>query len=149
MAMEMISESRELDQIICEFKERYFRFFPEKATHLGDHRFDRYLSTWNRQGVKEKTTFLEHYRDLVNNSLDTRALILKNITESHLFHLKRIKPFLNPDFFVKQALGAIDRIIYLLEKGDNTDIQHHLADSLVARVSLFPVLFEHSREWLK
>jgi len=139
----------ELDQIISQFRERYFRFFPEKATHLGDHRFDRLLGIWSRQGVKEKITFLEHYRDLVNGSLETKALVLKNITESHLFHLKQVKPYLNPDFFVNQALNSIDRIIYLLEKVDGKEERHSLADSLVARVSLFPVLFEHSRQWLK
>lgn len=132
-----------------QFKETYFKFFPEKATWLGDHRFDKFLGSWSRKGVKEKLNFLNHYRDLVKNSLKTEDLILKNICESLIFHISSIKPYLRPDFFVNHALGAIDRNIYLLKAATIREIQEELADSLVARVSLFPILFEHSRQWLK
>ncbi len=138
----------DISKIIIEFRDRYFRFFPKKATYLGNHDYDDILGKWNREGVREKITFLEHYRDLVKESLEIDALILKNIIDSNLFHLKVIKPYLRPDFFVSYALESIDRLIHLLEKFKNQANQKDLVNSLVSRVNGFPILFEHSKEWL-
>ncbi len=141
--------SQQTISIGAQFKETYFNFFPERATFLGDHRFDKYLGCWNKEGVREKLNFLNHYRDLVKNSLKPEDLILKNICESLIFHIGKIKPYLRPDFFVNHALSSIDRNIYLIQAANTKETQEALADSLVSRVSLFPILFEHSRQWLK
>jgi hypothetical protein len=138
----------DISRTIIEFRDRYFRFFPPKATHLGNHDYDDILGKWNREGVREKITFLEHYRDLVKESLEIDALVLKNIIDSHLFHLKVIKSYLRPDFFVGYALESVDYLIHLLEKAQDDSARKDLVNALVSRVNGFPVLFEQSKEWL-
>ena len=138
-----------METLIDRFKDTYFSYFPERATFLGEHKYDSLLGLWDKDGVKEKLNFLNHYRDLVKNNMETGAQILKNICESHIFHIKKVKPYLRPDFFVSYALQSIDRNIFLLNATNDKKLQDDLANSLVARVSLFPILFEHSRQWLK
>jgi len=58
----------DISKTVIEFRDKYFRFFPKKATHLGNHDYDNVLGKWNKEGVREKITFLEHYRDLVKES---------------------------------------------------------------------------------
>jgi len=138
-----------LNTLTNRFKETYFNYFPERATWLGDHNYDHLLGLWDKEGVQEKLNFLNHYRDLVKNNMETEARILKNICESQIFHIKNVKPYLRPDFFVSYALQSIDRNIFLLNATEDKNLQDELANSLVSRVSLFPILFEHSRQWLK
>jgi hypothetical protein len=138
----------ELSKTILEFRDRYFRFFPKKATELGNHDYDDSLGKWNREGVRERITFLQHYHDLIKDSLEIDALILKNIIDSNLFHLKVVKPHTRPDFFVTYALDSIDRLIHLVEQTEDSESRAQVVDALVSRVNGFPVLFEQSREWL-
>jgi len=138
-----------ISKTVIEFRDKYFRFFPKKATQLGNHDYDYVLGKWNKEGVREKITFLEHYRDLVKESLEIDALIIKNIIDSHLFHLKVVKPYLRPDFFVGYSLESIDYMIHLLEKAQDKAVRKELVNSLVSRVNGFPILFEQSKEWLK
>ncbi|MDY6971736.1 MAG: DUF885 family protein [Thermodesulfobacteriota bacterium] len=137
-----------ISRIIQEFRDRYFMFFPTKATLLGAHDYDDTIGRWDREGVREKMTFLEHYRDLVKDSMEIDALVLKNVIDSTLFHLKFVKPYCRPDFFVNHALESIDYLIHLLEKAEDEAIQKDIVNSLVSRVSGFPILFENSKEWL-
>lgn len=137
-----------LATIIPEFREKYFMFFPTKATLMGNHDYDASLGRWDREGVREKITFLEHYRDLVKGSQEIDALIIKNIIDSIIFHLRHVKPYLRPDFFVNYALESIDYLIHLLEKADDGAAKRSIVNSLVSRVNNFPVLFMQSREWL-
>ncbi len=95
-----------MENVVDQFRETYFKYFPERATFLGEHRFDRYLGTWSKDGVKEKLNFLNHYLDLVKNNMGTEAQTLKNICESQIFHIGRVKPYLRPDFFVSYSLNA-------------------------------------------
>ncbi len=138
----------ELSRTILEFRDRYFRFFPKKATELGNHDYDDCLGKWNKEGVQERITFLQHYRDLIKDSLEIDALILRNIIDSNLFHLKVVRPHTRPDFFVTYALDSIDRLIHLVEQSGDTESCEQVVDALVSRVNGFPVLFEQSREWL-
>ena len=82
----------DLTKTVADFRDKYFRFFPKKATELGNHDYDDSLGKWNREGVRERITFLQHYRDLIKDSLEIDALIIKNILDSNLFHLKVIRP---------------------------------------------------------
>ncbi|MBW2102607.1 MAG: DUF885 family protein [Deltaproteobacteria bacterium] len=141
-------KKNELSKTIREFRDRYFRFFPRKATFLGNHDYDDMLGKWNREGVREKITFLEHYRDLVKDYLEIDALVVRNIIDSHLFHLKSIRPYLRPDFFVEEALDSIDTMIHLLEKTQDRETMARLVNALVSRVNGFPLLFEQARDWL-
>lgn len=138
----------DLFKIINEFRDKYFRFFPKKATELGNHDYDDSLGKWNREGVRERITFLQHYHDLIKESLEIDALVLKNIIDSNLFHLKVLKPYTRPDFFASYALESIDRLIHLLQHADQNEDLESVVNSLVSRVSNFPILFEQSKEWL-
>jgi len=147
----MVHEDNE--RFIQEFRDKYFLFFPKKATELGNHDHDGALGKWGREGVRERITFLQHYRDLIKDSLEIDALVLKNIIDSNLFHLKVVKPYTRPDFFAGYALDSIDRLIHLLQQAalsENPDPEglEKVVDSLVSRVNEFPVLFEQSKEWL-
>ncbi len=139
----------ELSKTIREFRDRYFRFFPKKATELGNHEYDDILGKWNKEGVRERLTFLQHYRDLIKDSLEIDALILKNIIDSNIFHLKVLRPYKRPDFFVTYALDSVDRLIHLVGEAEGAEERRRVVDSLVSRVNGFPVLFEQSREWLE
>jgi hypothetical protein len=139
----------DLTKTVADFRDKYFRFFPKKATELGNHDYDDSLGKWNREGVRERITFLQHYRDLIKDSLEIDALIIKNILDSNLFHLKVIRPHTRPDFYAGYALDSIDRLIHLLQKTHDTDALEGVVDSLVSRVNGFPILFEQSKEWLK
>ncbi len=132
-----------------DFRDKYFRFFPKKATELGNHDYDDILGKWNREGVRERITFLQHYHDLIKDSLEIDALIVRNIIESNLFHLKVIRPYARPDFYAEYALDSIDRLIHLVQKAEGTESLERVVDSLVSRVNGFPILFEQSKEWLK
>jgi len=137
-----------LPKIIMEFRDRYFMFFPTKATLLGDHGYDGSLGKWNKEGVREKITFLEHYRDLVKESQEIDALILKNILDSNIFHLKFVQSYRRPDSYVDYALESIDYLIHLLEKAKDQEIKKDIVNVLVSRVNGFSTLFEQSKEWL-
>ena len=137
-----------LPKIIKEFRDRYFMFFPTKATLLGNHAYDGSLGKWNKEGVREKITFLEHYRDLVKESQEIDALILKNVIDSNIFHLKFVKSYLRPDSYVDYALESIDYLVHLLEKAGDQEIKNGIVNALVSRVNGFSTLFEQSKEWL-
>ncbi|MGD8386231.1 MAG: DUF885 family protein, partial [Desulfobacteraceae bacterium] len=139
----------DIPHVVAEFRDKYFRFFPKKATELGNHDYDDSLGKWNREGVRERITFLQHYRDLIKDSLEIDALILKNIIDSNLFHLKVIRPHTRPDFYAEYALDSIDRLIHLLQTNEEMDALEGIVDALVSRVNSFPILFEQSKEWLQ
>jgi hypothetical protein len=42
----------DISKIILEFRNRYCRFFPKKATLLGNHDYDHILGKWDREGVR-------------------------------------------------------------------------------------------------
>lgn len=138
----------DISRVVAEFRDKYFRFFPKKATELGNHDYDDCLGKWNREGVRERITFLQHYRDLIKESLQIEALVLKNIIDSNLFHLKVIKPYMRADFFAGYALESMDRLIHLLQKAEEPKELEEVVNALVSRVNGFPILFEQSKDWL-
>ncbi len=44
----------DISKTAIEFRDKYFRFFPKKATQLGNHDYDDVLGKWNKEGVREK-----------------------------------------------------------------------------------------------
>jgi len=142
-----MEENTKFEKLTNDFIEAFLPLNPEWATELGDHRYDRLLTDYSKEGIeKERKLFLTYLNSM--EQIDPQQLneanridyeILKNQIRSSLFGLDTLRTFeWNPRTY--NPGGAI----YSLISRDFAPLTDRMRD-ITARLKMVPERLEQAK----
>jgi uncharacterized protein (DUF885 family) len=147
------TEDDKFQQLAAAYIEAELSANPERATELGDHRFDDVLTDYSH-ATRERILSAQHQFQIEANSIDPAKLspvnnvdlrILKDEIEKHIFELEEIK---EEDWNPLVYMQSLANSLYLLVARD-FDTPENRIPNLRQRMLAIPHVIDQARENLQ